>query len=57
MSYEILRHFADSWGLLFMAILWTGFALWTFRPGALERHQDAAHMIFKDETNRDESDA
>ena len=52
MNYEALRHFADSWGLLFMALLWLGFALWTFRPGAKRHHDDAAHMIF-DEDKKD----
>ncbi len=46
MSYDELRHFADSWGLLFMALLWLGFALWTFRPSAKHMHKDAANMIF-----------
>ncbi len=46
MSYDALRHFADSWGLLFMALLWLGFALWTFRPSAKHMHKDAANMIF-----------
>ncbi|WP_164118623.1 cbb3-type cytochrome c oxidase subunit 3 [Sphingorhabdus sp. Alg239-R122] len=48
MNYEALRHFADSWGLLFMALLWIGFALWTFRPGARRHHDDAAQMIFRE---------
>ena len=46
MSYEALRHFADSWGLMFMAILWIAFTVWTFRPGAKGHHHDAANMIF-----------
>ncbi len=48
MNYEALRQFADSWGLLFMALLWLGFALWTFRPGARHHHDDAAQMIFRE---------
>ena len=49
MTYEALRHFADSWGLLFMALLWVGFALWVFRPGAKNMHEDAANMIFDED--------
>ena len=52
MNYEDLRQFADSWGLLFMALLWLGFALWTFRPAAKNMHDDAANMIF-DEDKKD----
>ncbi len=49
MSYEALRHFADSYGLLAMVIVWATLAGWAFRPGARERNRDAAHMIFKDD--------
>ena len=49
MNYEDLRQFADSWGLLFMALLWLGFGLWTFRPGAKNMHHDAANMIFDED--------
>ena len=52
MSYETFRHFADSYGLLFMALTWLGFALWAFRPGARQHHRDAANMIFE-ESNDD----
>lgn len=51
MSYDALRHFADSWGLLAMAVLFVGLVAWTFRRGAAEHHDRAAHMIFKDDDN------
>ncbi|RED16299.1 cbb3-type cytochrome c oxidase subunit 3 [Parasphingopyxis lamellibrachiae] len=51
MSYEAFRHFADSWGLLFMVLVWIGFALWAFRPGAKQHHEDAANMIFDESEN------
>ena len=56
MTYESMRQFADSWGLLFMVILWFSFALWVFRPGAKKYHEDAANMIFDEGENdgRDE---
>lgn len=53
MSYEDFRHFADSWGLLFMALTWLGFALWAFRPGARDLHRDAANMIFDEREDDD----
>jgi len=49
MTYEALRHFADSYGLVVMAIVWVTFGGWAFRPGARERNRAAAHMIFKDD--------
>jgi cytochrome c oxidase cbb3-type subunit IV len=55
-TYELMRHFADSWGLLAMMLLFLGLVGWTFRPGA-RRHLDAAAtMIFKQETSRSDSD-
>lgn len=48
MSYESLRHFADSYGLLAMALIWLGLIGWAFRPGARRRSRDAAHSIFED---------
>jgi cytochrome c oxidase cbb3-type subunit IV len=49
MSYDALRHFADSWGLVMMTVLFLVFVGWTFRKGASRHHDTAANMIFKDE--------
>lgn len=51
MSYNDLRHFADSWGLVVMTIIFIGLAAWPFRPGAQHHNEDAANLIFKDEEN------
>lgn len=51
-DYNTLRHLADSWGLVFMAVTFlvlVGFAL---RPGAKPHHSRAANMIFEQEDNR-----
>ncbi len=48
MSYESLRHFADSYGLIIMTVIWLGFIGWAFRPGARQRSRDAATSIFGD---------
>lgn len=48
MSYQDLRHFADSYGLLAMALVWLCFCGWAFRPGARRRNRDAANSIFED---------
>lgn len=50
-TYSFLRELADSWGLLAMALMWLGFAIWAFRPAAKRHHEDAANMIFKDEND------
>ena len=49
MSYDDLRHFADSWGLLAMALLFLTLIAWPFRPSARARNEEAANMIFKDD--------
>ena len=48
MTYETLRQFADSYGLLAMAMIWLGLIGWAFRPGARKRNRDAANSIFGD---------
>jgi len=50
-TYDALRHFADSWGLLVMVGIFLAFSLWPFRPGSGQHHRDAANMIFKDEND------
>ena len=45
--YETLRHFADSWFLLAMLLMFLTFCLWPFRPGAREDNQRAANSIFE----------
>jgi cytochrome c oxidase cbb3-type subunit 4 len=50
-DYETLRHFADSWGLLAMTLLFLGLVGWTFRPGARRHLDDAANMIFRSDSD------
>jgi len=50
-TYDLLRHLADSWGLLVMALVFLGLAAWPFRPGARQHNRDAANLIFKDEND------
>ncbi len=48
-TYSTLRHFADSWMLLFMVLFFLGVIVWTFRPGARRQQSEAASSIFKHE--------
>ena len=34
MDYSLLRQFADSWGLLYLFLLFAGVIAFTFRPGS-----------------------
>ena len=49
MDYDQLRHFADSWGLLFMTLFFVGAILWVIRPGARarERYREQADIPFR----------
>ncbi|MEH6757875.1 MAG: cbb3-type cytochrome c oxidase subunit 3 [Parasphingorhabdus sp.] len=49
MTYEEFRHFADSWGLLFLGMIFLTFVGWSFRPGSRQKNEEAAHMIFEED--------
>jgi cytochrome c oxidase cbb3-type subunit IV len=42
--YELLRHLADSWGLLVMFAFFLGAALFAFRPGSRQYYDEAAQI-------------
>ena len=44
MSYETLRGFADSWGLLLLAILFVLMLVFIFRRGSTAKYKDAARI-------------
>lgn len=50
-TYDLLRHLADSWGLVVMLVIFIGLAAWPFRPGARPHNDDAANLIFKDDND------
>ena len=50
-TYQAAADFAESWGLGLMLLVFVAFVLWPFRPGAREQQDQAAQMIFKDETD------
>lgn len=47
--YETFRHFADSYGLIIIFVLFAILCAWPFRPGAKKRNRAAARSIFKDQ--------
>ncbi|WP_326523852.1 cbb3-type cytochrome oxidase subunit 3 [Sphingomonas sp.] len=53
MSYNELRHIADSYGLIFLGVVFLILIGWTFRRRASEQHARAANMIFENEDERD----
>ena len=47
MSYDALRSFADSWGLLLMVLIFIGIIIWAFRPGSKKIYDDVARIPLK----------
>jgi cytochrome c oxidase cbb3-type subunit 4 len=47
MMYETLRDFADTWGLVFLTVLFVGIVLYTLRPGSKEVHDDISRIPFR----------
>lgn len=47
--YTQLRHFADSWVLLVLVLVFLAVVFWAFRPGSRRTHQDIAESIFRHE--------
>ena len=53
MDYDALRHFADSWGLLFLFVVFAGVFLWVFRRGAGDLYRDQAAIPFRHDEGDD----
>jgi cytochrome c oxidase cbb3-type subunit 4 len=49
MSYDGIRHFADSWGLLFLVGTFLIFIGTALRPSARAHHDEARTIPFRDE--------
>ena len=48
MDYNTLRHFADSWGLLFLFFIFLVVFAFLFRPGARKQAKDASMIPLRD---------
>ncbi len=53
MTYEAFRQFADSWGLVYLFVVFVGVVLMVFLPGAKQRANDAANIPLRDDTPLD----
>ena len=49
-TYSLLRHLADSWGLLAMFLFFGGAVLYALRPGSKEVHDDLAQIPLRNDT-------
>ena len=50
-SYDAMRHFADSWGLVFLALVFGAAVVWAIRPGA--SYDDQAQIPFRHDGTKD----
>ncbi|MEP3304665.1 MAG: CcoQ/FixQ family Cbb3-type cytochrome c oxidase assembly chaperone [Hoeflea sp.] len=48
-TYTAMRHFADSWGLVFLFVVFVGVVLFMFRPGAKQAAAEAAQIPLKED--------
>jgi len=55
-SYDEIRHFADSYGLGAMVVVYLFLAFWALRPGSRQHHQVAANMIFAEDGEEEPTD-
>lgn len=48
-TYTAMRHFADSWGLVYMFVVFLCVAVFIFRPGARRAAENAASIVLRDD--------
>lgn len=52
MDYETLRQLSDSWGLVYLVLIFLGVVIYTFRPGSKRQAEHLARIPFeKDDDN------
>ncbi len=51
--YTLMRQFADSWGLLYMMLIFLAIVALTFRPGSRAYYEDQAKIPLKEECEDD----
>ena len=49
MDYSTFRQLADSWGLLYLFVLFVGVVFFTFRPGSKKVAKDVSMIPFKED--------
>lgn len=49
MDYNELRHFADSWGLVYLVLVFLGVIAFVFRPGAKKKYERDAEIPLRED--------
>ena len=50
MDYSTFREIADSWGLLYLFIIFVGVIIFTFRPGSKKIADEVAQIPLKEDS-------
>lgn len=51
MDHDTLRQISDSWGLLYLVLIFIGIIAFTFRPGSRERAERLARLPLDEDEN------
>ena len=51
MDYNTFRQLADSWGLLYLFLLFVGVIIFTFRPGSKKTAEEVAKIPLKEDND------
>ncbi|MBL1405242.1 MAG: CcoQ/FixQ family Cbb3-type cytochrome c oxidase assembly chaperone [Hyphomicrobiales bacterium] len=49
MDYTLFRELADSWGLVYLFVLFVGAILFTFRPGSKKIAEEVSRIPFSED--------
>ena len=49
MTYETVSHFAQTWGLIYLMILFAGVLVYALWPGNKEKFKKAARMTLEED--------
>lgn len=49
MDYNTMRHLADSWGLVYLFVVFVGVIFFTFRPGSKKQADENANIPLKED--------
>lgn len=49
MDYTLFRELADSWGLIYLFVLFVGAILFTFRPGSKKIAEKVSRIPFSED--------
>jgi cytochrome c oxidase cbb3-type subunit 4 len=49
MDYDFMRELADSWGLLYLFLIFVGVIAFTFRPGSRKQADKNAHIPLRED--------